>query len=70
MAIDVADALAVARTLNAHDVVVDYRPEVGIRVAPHVYNTVEEVDRAVDAMADIVRTRKYVLVPALPPVVT
>ena len=70
VAIDVPDALAVARTLNAHDVVVDYRPEVGIRVAPHVYNTVEEVDRAVDAMADIVRTRTYVPAPALPPVVT
>lgn len=60
VAIDVPDALDVARTLNANDVVVDYRPGVGIRVAPHVYNTAEEIDRAMDAMAEIVRTKRYV----------
>ena len=27
--------------INARDIVVDYRPGVGIRVAPHVYNTIE-----------------------------
>ena len=47
----------VARTLNAHDIVVDYRPGVGIRVAPHVYNTVGEVEAALGAMAEIVRTK-------------
>jgi kynureninase len=69
VAIDVPDALDVARTLNAHDVVVDYRPGVGIRVAPHVYSTAEDIDRTIDAMADIVRTRRYVEV-ATPTVVT
>ena len=38
----------------------DYRPGVGIRVAPHVYNTLEEVEAAMTAMAEIVRTRDYV----------
>ena len=47
VAIDVPDALAVARTLNARDFVVDYRPGAGIRVSPHVYNTAEEVDALV-----------------------
>ena len=69
VAIDVPDALDVARTLNAHDVVVDYRPGVGIRVAPHVYSTAEDIDRTIGAMADIVRTRRYVEV-ATPTVVT
>jgi kynureninase len=59
VAVDVPDGLAVARTLNARDVVVDYRPGVGIRLAPHAYNTIEEIDRAMAAMAEIVRTRDY-----------
>ncbi len=60
VAVDVPDARAVARTLNAHDIVVDYRPGVGIRLAPHVYNTAGEVAAAMAAMAEIVRTRNYV----------
>jgi kynureninase len=60
VAVDVPEARHVARTLNAHDIVVDYRPGVGIRVAPHVYNTTEEVDSAIAAMAEIVRTKDYV----------
>jgi selenocysteine lyase/cysteine desulfurase len=32
----------------------------GIRVAPHVYNTAEEIDHAMAAMAEVVRTRRYV----------
>ena len=68
VAVDVPEARHVARTLNAHDIVVDYRPGVGIRVAPHVYNTVDEVEAAMEAMADIVRTRDYA--PETPTVVT
>ena len=60
VAVDVPDGLAVARTLNAHDIVVDYRPGVGIRIAPHVYNTAGEVEAAMTAMAEIVRTKDYV----------
>ena len=60
VAVDVPDALDVARTLNAHDIVVDYRPGVGIRIAPHVYNTTAEVEAAMAAMAEIVRTKDYV----------
>ena len=60
VAVDVPDARHVARTLNAHDIVVDYRPGVGIRVAPHVYNTADEIESAMAAMAEIVRTREYV----------
>ena len=60
VAVGVPDARHVARTLNARDIVVDYRPGVGIRIAPHVYNTTGEVDSAMAAMAEIVRTKDYV----------
>lgn len=69
VAVSVPEALHVARTLNARDVVVDYRPGVGIRLAPHVYNTPEEIDRTIDAIAEIVRTRHYAE-PTQPSVVT
>jgi kynureninase len=59
VAIEVPDGLQVARTLNARDFVVDYRPGAGIRVSPHVYNTAEEVDALVNELAHIVRTRDY-----------
>ena len=59
VAVDVPDALLVARTLNARDFVVDYRPGVGIRVSPHFYNTVDEVDRLMAEIARIVATKDY-----------
>jgi kynureninase len=68
VAIDVPDCLQVARTLNARDFVVDYRPGAGIRVSPHVYNTEEEVDSLVNELAHIARTRGYVDEPVSGPV--
>ena len=59
VALDVPDALPVARTLNARDFVVDYRTGVGIRLSPHFYNTADEVDAVVHEIARIVRTRDY-----------
>ena len=68
VAVAVPDARDVARTLNSRDIVVDYRPEVGIRLAPHVYNTLEEVETAMAAIDEIVRTKAYA--PATASVVT
>jgi kynureninase len=59
VAVDVPDAHLVSRTLKARDFLVDYRPPVGIRISPHFYNTVDEVDRIVAAIADIVRKKDY-----------
>jgi selenocysteine lyase/cysteine desulfurase len=59
VAVDVPDALLVARTLKARDFIVDYRPRVGIRVSPHFYNTPDEVDRIMAEIASIVATRDY-----------
>jgi kynureninase len=44
--IDVPGGEAVAAELLRRDVIVDYRPGAGIRIAPHFYNTEAEVDHA------------------------
>lgn len=53
--IDVPDGERVTRDLIAREVIVDYRPGAGIRIAPHFYNTEAEIDHAVAVMDDIVR---------------
>jgi kynureninase len=60
VAVDVPEALAVARTLNARDFVVDYRPGAGIRLSPHFYNTRDEVVAVIEEIARIVGRRDYV----------
>jgi kynureninase len=59
VAVNVPDALAVARTLKARDFIVDYRPPVGIRISPHFYNTLDEVDAIIAEIASIVATKNY-----------
>jgi kynureninase len=59
VAVDVPDALLVARTLKARDFIVDYRPPVGVRISAHFYNTMEEVERIMAEMKEIVATKKY-----------
>ncbi|HEX5830341.1 MAG TPA: aminotransferase class V-fold PLP-dependent enzyme [Gemmatimonadaceae bacterium] len=56
VAFDIDHAYEVAQYLLAHDIVVDYRPGAGIRVAPHFYTTDAELERAVDAMAEALAT--------------
>ena len=46
-------AYAVARELLARNIVIDYRPQAGIRVSPHFYNSDDEVRLVIDAMRDI-----------------
>jgi kynureninase len=59
VAVDVPEAARVAKTLNARDFVVDYRPGVGIRLSPHFYNTMDEIDAIMAEITDIVRTNAY-----------
>jgi kynureninase len=56
VAFDVPHAYEVAQSLLARDIVVDYRPGAGIRVAPHFYTTDEELEAAVAAIDDILTT--------------
>ena len=53
VAFDVPNAAAVSQELLRRDVVIDYRPGAGIRVAPHFYTTDEEVERVVAEVDDI-----------------
>ncbi|MEP6730890.1 MAG: aminotransferase class V-fold PLP-dependent enzyme [bacterium] len=48
IAFDVPHAREVAQALLARDVIVDYRPGAGIRVAPHFYTSDAEVDSVVE----------------------
>jgi kynureninase len=56
VAFDVPHAAEVARALLARDVVIDYRPGAGIRVAPHFYTSDAEVERVVTEIDDILAT--------------
>lgn len=52
-AVDFEHAREVSRELNARDVVVDFRPGVGIRLSPHFYTEDAELDHAFDAIDEI-----------------
>jgi kynureninase len=59
VSVDVPHAYEVSRTLIEDDILVDYRPGGGIRIAPHFYNRDAEVDRALDAIADALRRESW-----------
>ena len=59
VAVSVPDALLVSQTLKARDFLVDYRPAVGIRISPHFYNTMDEVERVMAEIASIVAKKDY-----------
>jgi kynureninase len=52
VAFGVPHAYEMAQLLLSKDVVVDYRPGAGIRVAPHFYTTDAELDRAVSLIEE------------------
>jgi kynureninase len=43
----------ISRELIARNILVDYRPQAGIRIAPHFYNSDEEIHRTIDAIVEI-----------------
>jgi kynureninase len=53
IAFDVPHGYEVAQALLARDVVIDYRPNAGIRVAPHFYTSDAELEAAVAAIDEI-----------------
>jgi kynureninase len=55
VAFDVPHSYGVAQALLANDIIVDYRPNAGIRVAPHFYTTDEELVRVVELIDDVLR---------------
>jgi kynureninase len=55
--LDVPGAEQLAAALIEGGVIVDYRPDAGIRMAPHFYNTEAEIDRALDVLTELSRIR-------------
>jgi kynureninase len=56
LVIDPGHAYAVSRELLARDIIIDYRPQAGIRVSPHFYNSDDEIRAVITAMQDILET--------------
>jgi kynureninase len=54
--VDVPDGAAAADELIRRGVIVDHRPGAGIRMAPHFYNTEEEIDRAIGELIEITQS--------------
>ncbi len=59
VAFDVPHAYGVAQALLANDVIVDYRPNAGIRVGPHFYTSDVELERAVGMIESIRRDEAW-----------
>lgn len=57
--IDVPHAPAVAAELNRREVLVDYRPGAGLRVAPHFYTKDEELELTIREIKKILETKAY-----------
>lgn len=70
VAFDVPHGPAVAQALLSRDIVIDYRPGAGIRVAPHFYTTDEELESAVAALDEILATNAWEPFATNRPVVT
>lgn len=53
VAIDMPNSQEVCQELLKRDVLVDFRPKAGVRFSPHFYNTMEEIDRAIETVDEI-----------------
>ncbi len=59
VAFDTPHAAEVARALLAENVVIDFRPGAGIRIAPHFYTTDDELATCVSAIDDILTSGRW-----------
>jgi kynureninase len=57
VSIDMPHAEQVCRELLLRDILVDWRPNAGVRLSPHFYTTDDELETALDAAEDIVNQR-------------
>ena len=53
------DHAAVHKELTEREIICDFRPDAGVRLGPHFYNTEEELRHTVEQLADIVSTGAY-----------
>src|SRR6202162_3415134 len=57
VSMDMPDSQQVSRELLAREILVDWRPKAGVRFSPHFYNTDAELDAAMAAVVEILKTR-------------
>jgi kynureninase len=55
--IDMPDSQQVCQELLRREILVDWRPKAGVRMSPHLYNSDEELDRAINAVEEILKER-------------
>ena len=58
VSIDMPDSQQVSRELLAREILVDWRPNAGVRFSPHFYNTDAEIDAAIAAVQEILKERR------------
>jgi kynureninase len=59
VAFSVPNAYEVSQALLAQEILVDYRPDAGIRIAPHFYTTDEELEAAVGTIDSILESGSW-----------
>ena len=62
VAMDMPNSKDVCQELLRRDVLVDWRPKAGVRFSPHFYNTLEEIDRAIQTVDEILSTMRVTAV--------
>jgi kynureninase len=50
---------AVHKELGERQIICDFRPDAGLRLGPHYYNTDDELRHTVEQIAKIVESRDY-----------
>ena len=59
VSIDRPDSQAVSQELIRREILVDWRPQAGVRFSPHFYTKDEEIDAAIAAVDEIVKERSF-----------
>ena len=58
VSIDMPNSKEVCAELNRRDVVVDWRPQAGVRMSPHFYTSDEELGKAIETVEEILSEMK------------
>ena len=57
VSIDMPDSQEVCNQLLRRDILVDWRPKAGVRMSPHFYNTDQDLETAISAVEEILKSR-------------
>ena len=57
VSIDMPDSQEVCSQLLKRDILVDWRPKAGVRMSPHFYNTDQDLETAISAVEEILKSR-------------